>query len=1084
MLNIWSVKSGHSFGSINERVITSITLPTFVGADLTGVTFSVISGKLPGGLRIKDNIILGTSLEVSSTTTSTFVIRAQKDSDIADRTFLITVEGPDAPVWVTAGQDPAVIITDYDQTVTYTAGGVIRKDNTLYLIITEVTGISPPNLSYYTTYILPSGLLPVGPSTIRLSNFIQASRTNNNITIYTTQQHEFIGTNIVTVASADTRVAAANIQLLTPLPDANETEAAYYIRIRNTVTYRKVGNDFTITDIAGTVTLVKEPLTFVLDNTLVDFQLQAIDTDLSSGDSLEYFIADGDGELPPGLTLDTAGRIYGITDPAISLDITARTGTFDSNSYDAYPYDFASAPNIGTIVNAGNFVIGTNYRIETVSTTNYTLVGAVSNAVGIEFSATGSGAGGGTALDLDDVEYLNIIAPNTLNRNYEFIVSVTDGETISKRKFLIYVVGDDFLRTDNTILRLGDGAFAADATYLRSAIWLSASNLGVKRANNYVTISLKALDPTPEIGPLIYTLAEYNPDLTVSKLPTGLYLDSATAEIFGFSPYQPAVTKIFNFTINASKYDKQSITEVAVVIVVADDAVVGQNFLRIFPLPTDDQNLIIGDTIRIGPSLYTVTEYIGESVTGGTMATLRVAENLLTNVIDGLIINKTYSVSDTINAVQVSSKTFTIAMLGKVDSVIGFVTDSDLGSLRPSYTSRLYVEAASSVPNAVLKYTIVDGQLPPGLTLSQAGNIVGKINQFRSSSIAGFTLFDNGTTTFDGGTTTIDRSYKFIVSAEDQFKYSAVSKEFTITVGSADLTLFSNIYTKPFPKQEKRDLFYNFINDTTVFEPNRIYRLGDPEYGMQTDLKMLVYAGIESKEMPEYIAAISKNIKRKRYRMGNIKKAIAKNQGTTDIIYEVIYINVLDDYESAKGAAAARQKLAINLKSPISIDQTNMDVASGALGTVLNGVTTYSSANVQAKLTRLESNRFTPVGGAPMTIDSINHKASGADLEYVYPSSILQVRKNIAEVGTTENDFLPAWMTTPQDNRTAATGFVKAIPLCYCKPGEGTYILENIINRNFDFTQLDFEIDRFIIDSDINDVQEKYLKFNNQKFNI
>jgi hypothetical protein len=75
-------------------------------------------------------------------------------------------------------------------------------------------------------------------------------------------------------------------------------------------------------------------------------------------------------------------------------------------------------------------------------------------------------------------------------------------------------------------------------------------------------------------------------------------------------------------------------------------------------------------------------------------------------------------------------------------------------------------------------------------------------------------------------------------------------------------------------------------------------------------------------------------------------------------------------------------------------------------------------------------------------------------------------------------------VTTPQDSRTAATGFVKAIPLCYCKPGEGTYILENITNRDFDFTQLDFEIDRFIIDSDINDVQEKYLKFNNQKFNI
>ena len=44
---------------------------------------------------------------------------------------------------------------------------------------------------------------------------------------------------------------------------------------------------------------------YMLDSSLVDFQLQLIDPDLPAGDTIEYFIADNDGELPPGITLGT-----------------------------------------------------------------------------------------------------------------------------------------------------------------------------------------------------------------------------------------------------------------------------------------------------------------------------------------------------------------------------------------------------------------------------------------------------------------------------------------------------------------------------------------------------------------------------------------------------------------------------------------------------------------------------------------------------------------------------------------------------------------------------------------------------------
>ncbi len=988
MLNVWTKSSVYDFsdiipseqnGKLDERRSVNLALPTIT--DLTGISFSVISGALPGGLRLENNRIIGTTLEVPTTTTFKFVIRASNGLEVNDRTFSLAVAGPDAPQWVT-----------------------------------------------------PEGALAVGTSTTRIANIQSFSRTNNLITIQTAQAHTFVFGNIISVYCTNPIINGVDIEILRPNPNLGETEEEYNTRIANTITYRKVGPNIAQTTASGNLVLNNSPLTFVLDNTYIDFQLQAIDTDLSANDNLEFFIAEGEGELPPGLTLSSTGRISGIIDPILALDITARTGFFDTNLFDSNPYDFGEVPNIG-----------------------------------IE-------------------DYYNVLTPKKLNRNYEFIASVTDGETIVKRIFRIFVVGDDFLRADNMLMPVGTSAFTADATYLRAIVWLSANNLGLKRANNYVTILLDTFDPNPAIGPVEFVLEAYNDDLSVSKLPDGLFLDPKTGEIFGFIPYQPAITENFKFTINARKYDKENLQKVDVQIIVADDAAYGQNYLMIWPLDAESQNLITGDVIRIGPTVYTITEYIAP-VGSATKAMIRLSDNLITDVFDTYTITQTYYISGAY-IIQDSKKTFTVSVLGEVDSVIKFNTPSDLGVIKVNYPSRLSIDATTSVPEAILTYRVVEGSLPPGLSLSSAGNIVGKINQFRADSVSGFTTFDNAggnPTTFDGGSMTIDQGYRFTVYVQDQFRFSATSQEFILRVNGTDLTLYSNIYTKPLPRQEKRDLFYNFINDTTVFTPNKIYRFGDPEYGVQTELKMLIYPGIESLEISNYIAAISKNTKRKRMKLGNVKKAIAKEQGSDTIVYEVIYVEALDDYENANGSVAAKVKLPQASSSPISINQARRNPVDGKIGTV-NQTTnpdtiTYESSSINSKMNSPAYDRFVPTT-TPITIDSSNVNVSGRDLEYVYPSSIKNIRSNIQELGITENSFLPLWMTTPQDNRTAATGFINAIPLCYCKPGEGDYILANIKNRNFDFSQLDYEIDRFIIDSDINDVQEKYLKFANYRFNI
>jgi len=908
MLNVWTLPTGSSLGTFQERLSLSLNLPTLpLSGNLYGVTFTVISGKLPGGLRIVNNKIIGTPFEVAVKTDYTFVIRASLNNNISDRTFSISIEGPDDPVWLT-----------------------------------------------------PEGNLNVNPNG-------QA---------------------------------------------------------------------------------------FVLDNTYIEFNLSAIDQDIKAGDKLDFFIQDGDGELPPGLTLSSNGVISGKVDPILSLDISAGSGFFDTNLYDSNPFDFGIEPKTGLDTFLYDSVV---------------------------------------------FDYIDLVrSPRKLNRRYQFFVSVTDGITVIKRKFSIFVVGDDFLRSDNTILQIGNGSFTADATYLRSAFWLTGSNLGIKRANNYVTIILDAFDPNPALSPLVYELADTNPDNTPSVLPQGLFLDSLNGEIFGYIPYQPAITEDYKFTVNAIKYDATGFTEVEVAVVVGVSAAYGQNYLLINPLPAEDIALITNEYLRIGNFQYRVVSYTSQTVVGGQYALLRLETPLRIDVPstdtqgNPTVFTRSFIQSTLEYNTNVASKTFDLKVLGEVDSVIKFLTPSNLGNIRANFISTLSVVAETTVPRAVLSYQVLttnrDGtpsKLPSGLSLNTRGEIIGRIPQFSIDGAPGLTLFDTGTTTFDGATQTFDRTYRFSVLAIDQFKYSAVIGEFTLTIEESTEKLYSNIYVQPYQKIDSRNYFTNFINDATVFVPEKIYRLNDSNFGVQYKLQMLIYAGIETRVISEYVPVLNRNIKRKRFKMGEIKRAVAKEQGSNEILYEVVYIEVLDDYQAGKLSAQQRVKLPKNRNARALVNQATNSVAAGLLTTPAN----------LAKLNKDEPDRFRPIND-PYTADNNAVFASGQDQEFAYPSSIINIRKNLRSLSvsnedgstiraiTVENEFLPLWMKTAQNAKTPATGFINAIPLCYCKAGQGQTILENVKNSGFDFGLIDYEIDRFLIDSTLGNSEPQFLKFTNYRYNV
>ncbi len=82
-----------------------------------------------------------------------------------------------------------------------------------------------------------------------------------------------------------------------------------------------------------------------------------------------------------------------------SGQVTASTAIISWNTVASASagYDYYYAPASGATITAGSFVVGNTYQIVSIGTTDFTLIGASANTVGLVFTATGVGAGTGTA---------------------------------------------------------------------------------------------------------------------------------------------------------------------------------------------------------------------------------------------------------------------------------------------------------------------------------------------------------------------------------------------------------------------------------------------------------------------------------------------------------------------------------------------------------------------------------------------------------------------------------------------------------------------------------------------------------------
>jgi hypothetical protein len=460
-------------------------------------------------------------------------------------------------------------------------------------------------------------------------------------------------------------------------------------------------------------------------------------------------------------------------------------------------------------------------------------------------------------------------------------------------------------------------------------------------------------------------------------------------------------------------------------------------------------------------------------------------------------------------------KTFKIEIIGEVDSTISWNSPTNLGSLNPNFISTLNVNATTTVPNANLIYTLVGGRLPPGLELAYDGEIIGKVRQFPNGNLPGLTSIDGGNFVFDNNSTTLDRSYKFTVNARDRFGLSAIDKEFVIDITDPEDKLYSNLSFLPMLKPEQRISFRNFMSNPDVFPSDSIYRPNDPEFGLQKQIKILAYSGIETQTAAQFVAAVSQNHRRKRFHIGDVKSAVAKNPGTDDVLYEVVYVELVDPQNPTVGTT--RQSFITDNTNSITVDsiqyetkedQFRTDAGVPTLtveGVDFNDEVLYFLTRDGINLTILPSEsgivtrngtvidvvdetdsapfKYRPKGDT-IKADNTAVKVSNPNDSVKYISNIDNMRARLRELGISERGFLPLWMRTAQQRGIQELGYVPAIPLCYCKPGTSQEILLNIKNSGFDFKLLDIEVDRYTIDSTTNNSEDQYIAFANYQYNV
>ena len=360
---------------------------------------------------------------------------------------------------------------------------------------------------------------------------------------------------------------------------------------------------------------------------------------------------------------------------------------------------------------------------------------------------------------------------------------------------------------------------------------------------------------------------------------------------------------------------------------------------------------------------------------------------------------------------------YTLTITGPVNSDVDWLTPSSaveraknpssLGLIDNGATSTFYVEAVS-VSGIPLQYQLVSGsdsRLPQGLQLLTSGHIAGRVSFDTFILDGGTTVFDVNLNTVDQPTT-FDLVAIFTVNAFSTNGLIDVDKTFSITVVRRYEVPFDNLYIQAMPPQNDRDLLASLLQNPTIFPPSLIYRNDDLNFGVARNVVYNHAYGLTATTLDAYVESLNLNHYWKNLVLGEIKTAQALDDDG-NILYEVVYSNVVDDLVNNDGVTVDKQ---VVLAFPINAN----------------------------------------------TLDEI---------DAVWPNGLQDMRDQVIDVVGQISNVLPRWMLSYQpDGRVL--GFTPAWVIAYTNPGQSGQVAYNIQTHFGDQLNLvDFEVDRYELDN-------------------
>lgn len=703
------------------------------------------------------------------------------------------------------------------------------------------------------------------------------------------------------------------------------------------------------------------------------------------------------------------------------------------------------------------------YVLDTIGTTSYvTITLPIQNAEDVTFALISGKLPDG--LQLVDSDIVGIPFAITQPTVCQFCIRASNGTEFSDRTYIINLEG-----VSPPVFNTHSGGLP-----------VGINNTYFVFEGSYIEFQIDAVHTANDDKDLIFTAPS-------NALPPGLVL-SSTGLLYGrVQPNQPGMKRQdYQFNILVTGY-QQTVRQFSITVLNPSFMVSDNDDYSV------DSTLLTADCVAVTPIEWITPAFLGYYVYDNYL-TLQfkaysdsditysiddsptlppgTAYNSEVNIISGYIPQlpenrRTYAFSiiasrtrDNSAEVLENKRDFFIDVVEKSNGIIKWKTASLLGTIDVETPSLFSIVAEGPTPNSTMTYTLFSGMLPPGLVLNLDGTIEGKV----SSDTDLFTSFDNLETVFDNYTTTFDRTFTFVAKATDQIKdtitnigieegdrYGVGVKEFTIYVTQQPVGTsvnYTNIIVQPLLDKGHRDLWRSFINNHNIFNRDYLYRADDSAFGVQIHLEMMVYAGVEAVKAEQLLHSTLLNHKKKRFQFGELSTAIARNPSTNAVQYEVVYVNMIDPLEEP-GAI-----LPIKYQGLNPADDT------------------------------------TPFSWTSMTRIFGDNPPGSTDKSY-YPSSytLWRTRLNHTEsttngTVTTNTNFLPLWMKTFQPSLNNFIGYRPVIPLCFCKVGFSSTILDKIQmymqTTGFSLNMIDYTVDRYTVELVVDDISPRYFIFRNE----